>query len=116
MITNFELVECSICFLSALPERSISVGIEFSLNKDVILIAIDFISSLTYKIETRFFCSVNDDFWFSNANIIRSTPPATPVAPRSSLPKTDGRLSYLPPPTKAPISKVLSNASKTIPE
>ena len=48
--------------------------------------------------------------------MILSTPPATPVAPRSSLPKTDGKLSYLPPPTNAPISKFLSKASKTIPE
>ena len=56
------------------------------------------------------------EFWFSNASIILSTPPATPVAPRSFLPKTDGKLSYRPPPTKAPMSKVLSNASKTIPE
>ena len=56
------------------------------------------------------------EFWFSNASIILSTPPATPVAPISFLPKTEGKLSYLPPPTKAPISKVVSNASKTIPE
>ena len=44
-----------------------------------------------------------------------STPPATPVAPRSSLPKTDGKLSYLPPITNAPISKFLSKPQKIFP-
>ena len=52
----------------------------------------------------------------SRRRMILSTPPATPVAPKSSRPKIFGRLSYLPPPTNAPKSEVVSNASKTIPE
>ena len=93
-----------------------STGIPLSRRDEAIFIAWSFTSSLTYKTEIRFSNSLNLEFWFSNAKIILSTPPATPVAPKSVLPNASGKLSYLPPPTRAPISKVLSNASKTIPE
>jgi len=43
--------------------------------------------------------------------MILSTPPATPVAPKSSRPNAFGKLSYLPPPTSAPMSDEVSKAS-----
>jgi hypothetical protein len=49
-------------------------------------------------------------------SIILSTPPATPIAPMSSLPNALVRVSYLPPPANAPKVEFLSNTSKTIPE
>ena len=48
--------------------------------------------------------------------MIRSTPPATPVAPMSSLPNALVSESYRPPPASAPNVEFLSKTSKTVPE
>ena len=106
----------SICFFRFLPAKSISVGILFSLSKEVIECATFCISSLTYRTETLE-CSTSERIFCSCiVKIILSTPPATPVAPRSSRSKALVRVSYLPPPAKAPSLEFLSNTSKTIPE
>ena len=69
-----------------------------------------------YRTETLG-CSILEIMFCSSIiKIILSTPPATPVAPISSLLNALVNVSYLPPPAKAPSLEFLSNTSKTIPE
>ncbi len=55
-----------------------------------------------YRTEILDCCISEIIFCSCIVKIIRSTPPATPVAPRSSLLNALVNVSYLPPPAKAP--------------